>query len=53
MTNSNNSKTVQISDSIAKKIAVLAIKNNKTRREMLDEILDNYLKSIGDSIIWD
>ena len=45
MTNSNNSKTVQISDSITKTITVLAIKNNTTRREMLD--------TIGDSIIWD
>lgn len=43
MTNLNGSKTIQVSDDLAKRIAVLAINKGKTRREIADKALEEYL----------
>lgn len=45
MANSNGSKTIQISEELAKKLAILAIEQDKTRREMADEAIEFYLKN--------
>lgn len=45
MTNSNGSKTIQISEKLAKELALIAIKKDKTRRQIADEAIEQYIKN--------
>lgn len=52
MANSNGSKTVQIDASLAKEISILAAKTETTRKNILDNIISEYLQNIkGDDIV--
>lgn len=45
MANSNGSRTIQCNEDLAKQISILAINLNKTRREIVDEALKQYLEN--------
>jgi predicted transcriptional regulator len=44
MANSNGSRTIQCDENLIKEITILAIQKDKTRREIIDEALKEYLE---------
>lgn len=47
MANANGTKTIQISEELAKELSLLAIKENKTRKQIADEAIQYYLRNNG------
>ena len=45
MANANGTKTIQIDNQLANEIAILAIKKNKSRKELADEAIRFYLEN--------
>lgn len=43
MANSNGSRTVQCDESLIKRITILAVKQDKKRRQIIDHALREYL----------